>query len=235
MVRGWAIPKIYEEEIMGKTVKIILAVVIGMALVMPAVFAAEPKYSGFLGDYYKNLQPGPKDGAKLRWLKPGVNFGKYNKFMIHNVVFFLADDSDYKGMDPEELKELSDGFNKALMDAFKGKYPLVVQPGPDVARIHFAITGVKQSRPVLSGVSSVLPAGLAISIVKKGVTDSWTGSGATSGEVMVFDSMSNEVIALAVDERTAGFDERFTKWGSAQEAFKFWAGRLVGFLDSTRK
>ncbi len=43
MVRGWAIPKIYEEEIMGKTVKIILAVVIGIALVMPALFAAEPK------------------------------------------------------------------------------------------------------------------------------------------------------------------------------------------------
>jgi hypothetical protein len=215
--------------------KILMAAVIGMVLIVPAAFAAEPKYSGFLGDYYKNLQPGPKDGAKMRWLKPGTNFSKYNKFMVDSVIFFFADDSEYKGIDPVELKELADGFNKAIVDAFKDKYPLVSEPGPDVARIRFAITGFKESKPGLSGFTSIMPVGLVFSAIKKGTTGSWTGSGSTSAEVMALDSMTNDVIAVAVDDRTAGFSERFSKWGSADEAFKFWAGRLVGFVDSTRK
>jgi len=215
--------------------KILMAAVIGIVLIVPAAFAAEPKYSGFLGDYYKNLQPGPKDGAKMRWLKPGTNFSKYNKFMVDSVIFFFADDSEYKGIDPVELKELADGFNKAIVDAFKDKYPLVSEPGPDVARIRFAITGFKESKPGLSGFTSIMPVGLVVSAIKKGTTGSWTGSGSTSAEVMALDSMTNDVIAVAVDDRTAGFSERFSKWGSADEAFKFWAGRLVGFVDSTRK
>ncbi len=214
----------------------IAAVVLVSSLVFlaSAAYAEEPKYSGFLGDYYKNLQAGPEGGAKERWLKPGVDFRKYNKFMVHSVIFFFADDSDYKGIDPVELKELSDSFNKAILAAFKDKYPLVAEPGPDVARVRFAITGVKQSRPVLSGVTSIVPVGLAVSTIKKGTTGSWTGSGATSGEVMVLDAMSNDVIAVAVDDRTAGFSERFSKWGSAEEAFKFWAERLVSFIDSAK-
>jgi hypothetical protein len=83
----------------------------------------------------------------------------------------------------------------------------------------------------LSGVTSVVPIGLGISIVKKGVTDSWTGSGATSAELMAMDSMTNDVIAVAQDEKSAGFTERFSKWGSAQDAFKFWGERIELFMD----
>lgn len=196
---------------MKKTAITALALVMGLVFLTSTAFSEELKYSGFLGDYYKVLQPGPEGGAKERWLKPGVDFAKYNKFMVHSVIFFFADDSEYKGIDPEELKELADGFNKAILDAFKNKYPMVTEPGPDVARIRFAITGVKQTRPILSGVSSVLPVGLAISAIKKGSKGSWTGSGATSAEVMVLDTMNNDVIAVAVDERTAGFSERMGK------------------------
>ncbi len=219
---------------MTKTVHITLAVVIGIALAAAAGFAAEPRYSGFLGDSYRLLEPGPEGGAKMRWLKPGVDFGKYKKFMVDSVVFFFADDSEYKGIDPQEMKELADSFNKQIVAALKDKYPIVAEPGPDVARIRFAITGFKQSRPVLSGVTSIVPVGLAVSLVKKGTTGSWTGSGATSGELMVLDSTANDVIALAVDDRVAGFTERFSKWGSADEAFKFWAGRLRTFMDNVQ-
>ncbi|MBP7528574.1 MAG: DUF3313 domain-containing protein [Syntrophorhabdaceae bacterium] len=219
---------------MTKTVHITLAVVIGITLAIAAGFAAEPKYSGFLGDSYRLLEPGPEGGAKMRWLKPGVDFGKYKKFMVDSVVFFFADDSEYKGIDPQEMKELADSFNRQIVAALKDKYPIVAEPGPDVARIRFAITGFKQSRPVLSGVTSIVPVGLAVSLVKKGTTGSWTGSGATSAELMVLDSTTNDVIALAADDRAAGFTERFSKWGSADEAFKFWAERLRTFMDNVQ-
>lgn len=190
--------------------------------------------AGLLEGYYGKLGPGPKDGAKLRWLKPGVDFSKYEKFMIDSVVFFLSDESEYKGLDGNEIKELTDAFNLELVNALKDKYPIVSEPGPEVLRIRTAITNVKQSKPVLSGVTSIIPVGLVVSVVKKGATGTWTGSGETGVELLAIDTMSNEVIAAAQDERSAGFTERFSRLGSAEEAFQFWAGRVRTFFDNVR-
>jgi hypothetical protein len=173
-------------------------------------------------------------GARMFWQKPGVDFSKYKKLMIDSVIFFFADDSEYKGIDPQEMKELADAFNLELVNALKDTFPIVSDPGPDVARLRFAITGVKQSRPVWSGISSVIPVGMAVSLVRKGVSGSWTGAGGISAELMVVDTATNEMIIAAVDERTAGYTERFSKWGSAQEAFKFWAGRVKAFIDKAQ-
>jgi hypothetical protein len=219
---------------MKEMVRIVSAVIIVLVLTAPAGFGAEQKYSGFLEGYYANLQPGPEEGVKSRWLKPGVDFGQYKKIMLDSVVFFFADDSQYKGIDPQDMKDLADGLNKEVVAALKDKAPFVAEPGPDIVRIRFAITGLKQSRPGLSSISTVLPVGLALNLVKKGAGGNWSGSGATSMEVMVLDSTTNDVIAVAVDDRTAGFTERFSKWGSAQEAFKFWAQRLGAFVEGVK-
>ena len=90
--------------------------------------------------------------------------------MIDTVVFFLADGSEYKGMDGNEMKELSDAFNLELANALKDKYPMVSEPGPDVIRVRLAITNIKLSKPVLSGVTGIILVGLGISLVKKGAT-----------------------------------------------------------------
>jgi hypothetical protein len=221
---------------MNRAVKGMLAVVMGLALVSSILSCAstgsETKGTGhtFLGDYAKNLQPGPKDGASERWLKPGVDFTKYSKIMLDHVIFFFADDSENKGIDTSDLGDIADRCDLALVTALKESYSIVTEPGPDVVRIRFAITDLKQSRPVLSGVSSVLPIGLGISLVKKGATGSWTGSGVTKAAVMILDSMTSEVIAVARDDYSAKFTERFTKWGSVEEAFKFWGEKLKQFM-----
>jgi len=36
---------------------------------------------------------------------------------------------------------------------------------------------------------------------------------------------------MAVDQRKAEFEQRFSKWGSANHAFKFWSGKIVKFID----
>lgn len=190
--------------------------------------------SGFLGDYYKNLAPGPKDGAKMRWVKPGVDFAKYDKVMLDSVVFALAEDSEDKTIDPEVMKDLQEKCNLALANAIKAKYPIVTEPGPDVARIRVAITGLKASSPVLSAVTSINPVGLAVNLVKKGSGGSYAGSGATSAELMGLDSLSNDVIVVAQDEATAGFTERFSKYGSVEESFKYWGEKTVKFLDEAK-
>jgi len=213
-----------------------LAVVIGIAFITSAAFAGDLPFSGFLGNQntYDKLTPGPEDGAKLRWMKAGVNFSMYNKFMVDSVLFYLADDADNKGIDPQDMKELADQFNQALVEAFAGKYPIVADPGPDVARIRIAITNIKPSKPGLSAVTSIVPVGLAVSTVKRGATGGWAGSGETCAEMMVLDSSTNDLILMAADQQQAAFASRFSKFGSAKDAFKFWSERIVGFIDNAK-
>jgi hypothetical protein len=219
---------------MKKTTQTVMAMAIGVVLLMPAFAAAEIKYSGFLGDYYKDLKPGREGGVKLAWIKPGFIPGQHPKIMIDSVIFYYADDSPDKGIDGDEMKQFADAFNAELVKALNDKYPIVTEPGPGVGRLRVALTNLKKSKPALSAVTTVIPVGLGINLLRKGVTGSWSGSGTVSVEMMGLDSMSNEVVAVAVDERSAGFTERFSKFGSAQEAFKFWAGRIRLFLDDIR-
>jgi len=223
---------------MKTAIKIILALTAGLAfstfMASCASTSVGSKSSSFLGDYAANLQPGPEGGAMERWVKPGVDGSKYNKFILEHVVFFFADDSQYKGIDSSELHQLAEDFDLAIINALKDRYPIVTEAGPDVVRLRIAITDFKQNKPalgVLSTIAMATPVGLGVSLVKKGTTDSWTGSGTTSAEFLVFDSMTNQVIAAARDNRGAGFSERYTKWGAAEEAFAFWAERIRGFMD----
>lgn len=219
---------------MRTTLKLASAVLIVSVLAASNGFAAE-RYSGFLGDAaaYSKLGPGPEGGAKMRWVKPGVDFSKYNKFMVDSVVFHFGKDSD-NVIDPKEMNELADAFNLELVTALKDKYPIVGEPGPGVLRIRVAITNFKASRPGISAVSSVMPIGLGISLLKKGATGGWSGGGEIGAEIMAIDTENNEVIVLGVDEKQAAFEQRFSKAGVAKDAFKFWAERIRQFMDAHR-
>jgi hypothetical protein len=228
---------------MIKGAKAIAAIVMGLNLLTFTISCASTSsasrgaasgqtHSGFLGDYAQYLRPGSKGVSKMHWLKPGVNFGKYKKLMLESVTFFFADDSQYKGIDPVEIKELADLFNEEIINALEGMYPIVAEPGPDVVRLRIAITNLEQGRPVVSAVTAVTPAGPgSINVVKKGVTGSWIGSGMTSAEFMAIDSLTDEVIAVARDDRSAKLAEKSGKWGSAEEASRYWAERIKNSLD----
>jgi len=233
---------------MNRTIKLFLVVLLGLAVAAcatgkqstpgagdpsaPQLSMAEGGAKNFLGEYYSLMDPGPKGGVKKRWIKPGVNFLKYRKMMLDSVVFYLDKNSDYQGIDPVAMKDLADKFNQTMVDAIKGKHPIVSEPGPDVIRVRVAITNLEQTRPVLSGIMTVIPIGLGISTLKRGVIGSWSGSGSTGMAFLALDSTSNEVLAVAEDRQSAGFTERFSKWGSAEEAFKFWAERLRKYMDN---
>jgi hypothetical protein len=212
----------------GNKMKRLFGLVMGM-MFLASCATTTPSKTGFLGEYSKNLTPGPEGGVKERWLKPGVDFTKYNKMILEHVIFFFADDSQYKGMDSSELHQIAEKFDLAIVTAVKDVTRFVTEPGPDVARIRIAITDLKQNSPtmgVISTATMVTPIGAGINLIRRGATGSWSGSGGMSAEFMVIDSMTNQVIAAARDERRAGFTERFTKWGSAEEAIKFWAERI---------
>ena len=194
--------------------------------------AAAPKdvETGFLKDY-PQFQPGPTDGVDKIYIKPGTDLSKYHKVMLDEVQFFLKKDAAKQGLQARELKELSDSFNHAVFEALGTAYPLVTEPGSDVLRIRLAITDIELSNPATSGVTTVLPVGLAVSVVKKAPTGSYTGVGGASMEVEMLDSMTSERLAAAIDTFNGSKMSGFTKLGAAKDAFGFWAKRLRVTLD----
>lgn len=186
---------------------------------------------GFLGDYYRHLTPGPPGGAKMRWLRPAVDFHKYNRIMMDSVTFYYSDNSEDFGIDAVEMKDLTDIFNQEIVGALQKGYPIVAVPAPDVVRLKIAITNLKKSRPALSAVTTVIPAGMGVSLIRRGATGAWSGAGEISIEVLALDSVSNEVIGAAQDCRSATFTERFTSLGMVQKAAQYWGNRVRHLMD----
>ena len=188
------------------------------------------EYSGFLGDY-SQLKPGTEGQAKMVYMKEGVDFAKYNKIMMDEVVFYFSPHAKNKEIDPEQMKELADMFHKDVFEALGTEYPLVDQPGPDVMRLRVAITDIDLPHRGLNTVTTVVPVGLAVSFVKKGITGKGSFVGEISMEVEILDSTTNERIAAAADRRAGGKIDSMSKFGTAEDAFKFWAQRLRARLD----
>jgi len=192
--------------------------------------------TGFLQDY-SGLEPGPKGGAALRYVKEGVDWKQYDKVMLDEVALFLSQDADFRGIYLDEMEALEDIFHKSIVQALGDKYPLTSEPGPGVLRLRPAITGLVPSRPVLNTVSTIVPVGLAISHVKKAATGVHANVGLASMEAELLDSQTNEQLAAVVDKRSGAkyqVIKGMSKWGHVKDIFDTWAKRLRMFLDEAR-
>jgi len=191
--------------------------------------------TGFMKDY-PDFKEGPYGGSDWIYIKEGVNFSKYNKIMMDHVVFYWKDDADYKGIEPVVLTELSEAFNKAMLETLQKDYPFADKPGKDVLRIRFAITDVVPSRPVLNVITGIVPIGAGIGLIRYGVTGEGGGAfvGEASMEMEALDSETNERVGAAIDWKPAPkykLVKAAQKWEQSEDAFIFWAERLKKFLD----
>ena len=187
-------------------------------------------HSGFLNNY-PQFQAGPSEGIDQVYFKPGFDLSKYRRVMLDETQFYLKKSAADQGIQASELKELSDTFHRAMFESLGNAYPMVAEPGADVLRVRLAVTDIEPSNPAISGVTTVLPVGLAISAVKKGTTGSHTGVGGASMEVEFLDSMTGERLAAGIDTFSGSKMSGFTKLGAAKEGFEFWAKRLRVTLD----
>jgi hypothetical protein len=207
---------------------LLLAVAFLYLIVLLAGCSTRPEYSGFLTEY-PDFVTGPEGGADLVYVQEGVDFARYDRLLLDHVVFYLLDGAREQGVDPYELKELADLFHRSLFAELAGRYPFVEKEGPGVLRIRPAITELASSLPAV---------GVAENIRQRARGGPFYGVGGASLEVEFLDGETGERVAAALDRRPGrkykDFEGR-TKWGGAEEAFRFWARRLGGFLDRARE
>jgi len=202
-----------------------------------------PKYSGFLSDYSK-LVP-DQDGSKaMHYINPEANLKKYNKVMIDKIVISLKDDAEYKAIDPDEMKTLTDYFREAITRELGSDYPVVNEAGPDVLRARIAITDLVPTKTAVTVLVLITPyatvADLASSAGSKGGAGSPPYLGHSAVEVEGMDSETLQPVFSYVEQRfgkkydpdrpTAYFDA-YSSWGYVKSNFDYWAKKFRTRMD----
>ena len=221
---------------MKTTFKIALVLIISIGFVTSIGWAAEEKMpqSGFLQDY--SLLKSADPMKKVNWLhiSEKVNFSAYDKIILDDVVFFLSEKAEYKGIEVKDLNELGEAFQKAVIMNLSGVYEFADKPGPGVMRVRAAVTELVPNKSVVGTATTIIPVGLAISTAKKAVTGSHIGLGEVTFEAELIDSQSGKILAAVIDSKTGKkykLAKSASKWGHAVDIFNGWAQIFRARLD----
>ena len=201
----------------------------------------------FLSDYSK-LAPVEGDKGAYRYIDSTVDFSKYKKLLLDRIKVWYKDESDYKGIDPDDLKALTDYFHQAIVKAVGDDYAVVNEAGPDVLRVRIAVTDLVPNKPEASVVSLAVPFAWvadAGSGAAKGEVGSTAFTGEATIEMEAMDSVSSQQVGAYVDKEvgkkyqwskgiSAGVNSyvsAYSKWDYTQKAMDAWAQRLKTTLD----
>lgn len=211
--------------------------------------AVSPQKSGFLTNYalLKPIEKG--DGAKS-WRRADVVWTKYDKILIERIQVFIKEDSKNKGIDPTDLKMLTDYFYEALVKEMKPTVQLVDTAGPGVLGLRIAIVDLMPTEYKKSLVGTLTPYAFVAEAASGPASGRPAGStpylGETGIEAQIIDGGTGEVLAEFADTRIGkkydvdmsknapdaakkwvdGYMDSFTSWSYAKGAFDQWAAFL---------
>ena len=190
--------------------------------------------SGFLSNY-SQLEGGRKDEAQLIYINPQADFNSYTRILMDPVKFYSDKNSKLEG---EDKKRIVDYLHATILEQLKYDYTFVNKPSEGTMRLRVAITEARGSKVVMDTISSIIPIGMAIGLVKKVAVGTNLSVGKASVELEILDSQTGERLVAAVDERagrkyTGKFD-KFQKYHTVEDAFDFWAEKLKKRLAEFR-
>lgn len=202
---------------------------------------------GFLSDYSKISTTKSATGA-FEYRAPPAEMGKYNKLLVDRIKLFFKEDSEYKGIDPDELKSLTDYFYQAIEKAVGDAYPMVKEAGPDVLRLRIAVTDLVPNKPEASVATLVVPflwLGDAGTGVAKGDAGTTMFTGEATVEMEAMDSVSSQQLGAfieteagkkynwteGVSKGVTSYVNAYSKWKYTKQAMDDWAQLLRKRLD----
>jgi hypothetical protein len=213
----------------------------------PAPKFGDYQAKGFLSDYSK-ITAAPDNAGAYRFRKAGTDFRKYHKLLVDRIQIFFKDDSEYKGIDADELKALTDYFYNAIETKIGKNYPMVAQAGPDVLRLRIAVTDLVPNKPEASVTTLVVPF-LWVGEAGAGAAKSEVGTTPFTGQATIefeaLDSTSSEQLAAYIETRNAkkynwskgvsegvsSYMKAYSKWDYTKQAIDSWVDLLRKRLD----
>ena len=193
--------------------------------------------SDFLSDY-SQLKQSTDKYMNYTYLAEGApgKMAKYSAVMIDQPEIFVAANSKYKGMKPDDMKQLADAFRGAMAASLSTTYMIVDQPGPNVLYVRFAISNV-QLKKHKKGLFSYTPVGLVRNAVRSAVITDFTKKIDLKGltiEVEILDSSSEEQLAALLETRSGEKDEP-ASWVELEALVTVYSQRIACRLDNARR
>jgi len=182
----------------------------------------------------KIFAQGTGDQALYRYVNPKTDIKQYNKVIIEPVI--VEKDG---ALDNDELQNYQTLANNAyiyLTQELKKDYEIVKSPEPGTFRVQMAIIDADSTKPVRNTLSTIVPFGMAFSVVKYAATGKQMGVGEITVEMKVTDANTGELLGAALDRRVGGkqLTELWSSWNNADDALQYWAKRLSFVLCDMR-
>jgi len=190
--------------------------------------------SGFLTDY-SLLKPGQEGQARLRYVKPNIDWSSYTAIFLEPVVFIS--DADSK-IDAKEQQLLTTYYFNALKTQLSTVLPIVEHQGPNILVVRAALTDVKSEKPGLRTISVIIPQARVINAAQSLATDSYAFVGSAQSEGEVTDGGTGQILIEAVDGRSGGMSISNAgggQWSDAERAMDYWAQLSAQRLNQFRK
>jgi hypothetical protein len=215
-----------------KTITILL-VSLSFLLASAGLAVSGEKYSGFIEDYPAFEADKDQKGAKI-YRKSGTALKAYTKIMIDPIEIWIADDSKYKGVNPDDLKAVADAFRAAIVEELEPDYPVVSKPGAGVLGLRLAITNVHVKKKK-RGLLGYTPIGIVATAAKKAIKGQPVSLVNATIEVEMLDAGSNERIGVLIDSgphAPKDKKEKLTSWEEIEAVLKFYAKRFRARMDA---
>lgn len=188
------------------------------------------KPSGFLGNYDDFKVMNPETNAKVWIKKPHEDLSLlkgYKAIVFSPIEVWMDPESGYKGVDPNELKLITDYFLERLQNGLGKNFEIVEEDGPNVLNLRIAITGVQKTRPKRE-VYDLIPVKLAWnagSAVYRKVAGKNLDAYQATVEMEIRDTKTGDRLVAAIDSHSVNktTDEEEDTWAPLQEVIDYWA------------
>ena len=190
----------------------------------------------------------PVEGVEgaMSWRDPKVDWKQYNAVLIERMKVYVKEDSKEKGIDPTDLKMLTDYFHEALKKELAPVAKMVDKGGPGVLGLRIAITDLMPTKAALSIAGTLTPFAFAAEAASGPASGRPAGStpylGECGIEVQFLDGKTGQVVAEFTDRKIGkkydidasaggvdaakkwadGYFDSFTTWNYAKGAFDLW-------------
>jgi hypothetical protein len=172
------------------------------------------------------LVQGTDDKALYRYVNPKVDVKQYTMVMIDPVL--VQKDAILDKDEMEDYQKLANNAYVYVTQALEKDYRIVKAPEPGTMRIQMAIVDADSSKPVRNTLSTIVPVGMALSLVKYTATGKQAGVGEITMEIKITDASTGELLGAALDRRVGGkeLSKLWSGWHNADDALQYWAKRL---------
>jgi hypothetical protein len=180
------------------------------------------------------LTEGKNGQALYRYVNPAADFKKYDKLMIDPVL--VMKDGE---LDKDEMANYQTLANNAfvfLNKELSQDYRIVQTAEPGTLRLQAAIIDADNAKPIRNTLSTLMPIGIGISLIRYAATGKQSGVGEITGEMKLTDATTGELEAAALDRRVGGKEltKLWSKWDNANDALEYWAKRVRFALCQAR-